>query len=158
MAMAYLWRLVRLGAVAAALVAAGGARAQTAPGPTPAETETSTCLCLEGELATRQAELTVRRHAYEGLATTIHDAEGALARDRSAVDVSDPVAVDRFRRRLDALDAMKARQDQVTFPDYQAAVASYNERVAQYARACGHALDPAVVAQVRPNLICRMGQ
>jgi hypothetical protein len=162
MAMAYLWRMVGLGALAAAL-ATGAAHAQAlqtrASGLTLAETEISTCLCLEREVATRQSELTVRRHAYEGLGSTILDAEAAIDRDRPAVDVNDPAAIARFRRRVDELDALKARQDQVTLPDYQAAVASYNERVAQYTQGCsGRTFDQAVIDQVRPNLICRMGQ
>jgi hypothetical protein len=161
--------------VVMALVAAGGGHAQ-APAPplvpppiTPAvpppgatlssPIEISYCLCLERDIATRQAELTVRRNAYETLAREIAEAEAAIARDRPRVNVNDPTAIDAFKRRLDQLDAMKARQLQVTLPDYQTAVAGYNERVAQYTQRCsGRVLDPRVTEQVRANLICRMDQ
>jgi hypothetical protein len=162
------------GLAVAALVAASAGDAQTPmqtppPSITPAvpplgmtlssPIEISSCLCLEREIATRQAELTVRRNAYVALVREIAEAESAIARDRARVDVNDQAAVDAFKRRMDQLDAMKARQDQVTLPDYQAAVAGYNERVAQYTQRCsGRVLDPVVTEQVRANLICRMGE
>jgi hypothetical protein len=119
--------------------------------------DVSSCLCLERDIATRQGELTVRRNAYETLARQISDAEAAIARDRPQVDVNSQASVDAFKRRLDELDAMKTRQDQGALPDYQAAVAGYNQRVAQYTQRCsGRPLDAGVAEQVRTNLVCRM--
>ncbi|MBI3515854.1 MAG: hypothetical protein HY060_17615 [Proteobacteria bacterium] len=149
-------------ALAAAALSAGPTHAQ-APGPHLGPTltspvEISTCLCLEREIATRQAELTVYRNVYDGLGQAIREAVLAIDRERPLVNVDDPAAVDGFRRRLDELDAMKARRDQVALPDYQAAVASYSERVAQYTQACsGRALDPRLAEQVRQTLSCRSG-
>ncbi len=160
------WRIVRLGLLATTgLLVADAPRAQTPASPPPSGArvtspyEISSCLCLEREMATRQSEMTVRRNAYETLAHQIADTQTAIDRDRPRVDVNDPVAVEAFKRRLDELDVLKTRQDQVTLPDYQAAVGTYNERVAQYTNLCsGRILDPAVTEQVRGNLVCRMGQ
>jgi len=147
----------------ASLLAATG-QAQTQPAGTPPPVlsspfDVSTCLCLERAIATRAAELTVRRNAYEALAREIHETEAAIDRQRPLVDVNDQAAIDDFKRRLEQLDAMKARQDQVTLPDYQAAVASYNDRVAQYTQRCsGSALDPGVSEQMRATLVCQPDQ
>jgi hypothetical protein len=160
-------------ALAALLAGAGPGQAQTVqtqtlPAQTPVETpgpvltspfDISFCLCLEREIQTRQAELTVRGNAYEGLAKEIREIEAALDRERPRVDVNDQAAVDAFRQRLERLDALKARQDQVTLPDYHAAATSYNERVAQYTQRCsGRPLDPAAAEQVRASLVCRLDQ
>ncbi len=149
------------GLVAAALVAASPAVAQTPVqelGPTlTSPYDVSTCLCLERDLPTRLSEIAVRRNTYEAMEREIGDAGAAIERDRPRVDVNDPAAIEAFRRRLDRLDAMKARRDDVALPDYQAAVAAYNERFNQYNQRCtGRAYDPAVTEQVKRNLICRM--
>ena len=174
------------GVIAAIVVAAGTAGAQ-APAPveeaplgagmppaaaTPPAAETpaqplgptltspydiSLCLCLQRDIAKRQATLNERRGAYDQLAGEIRDAQTAVARDRPRVDVNDPAAVARFKMRLDELDAMSARQAQVVLPAYQAAVGTYNQRVAQFTERCsGRVYDPGVTAQVRNNLICRL--
>lgn len=139
-----------------------GAGTGGAPGEVVAQTvlrspiEIAACLCLERDLGTRQAEMTVRRNAYEGLARDIQEAEASLERDRARVDVNDAAAVDGFRRRVDALDAMKVRQSTVALPDYQAAIAGYNERVAQYTQRCsGRPIDQATLERVRSDLVCR---
>ena len=162
--MAQFRRMARRGALTlAATLFAGTVQAQTPPS-TPGAVlsspfDVSACLCLEREIATRQSEMTVRRNAYEALAREITEHEAAISRDRSKVDVDDPAQIEAFKRRLEALDAMKARQDQITFPDYQQAVASYNARVAQYTQRCaGHTLDPLVVESVRGNLVCKLDQ
>jgi hypothetical protein len=140
----------------AAVMAAGPAAAQ---GTLSSPAEISVCLCLERDLGTRQAEMAVRRNAYEGLARDIQEAEAVLERERARVDVNNPASVDGFKQRLDVLDAMKARQANVALPDYQGAVAGYNERVAQYTQRCsGRPVDQYVAERVRPNLICRMDQ
>ena len=149
------------GLIAATLLAASPALAQSPPealGPTlTSPYDISACLCLERDLPTRMNEIAVRRNAYEAMEREIRDAETAIERDRSRVDVNDPAAVDAFKRRLEALDALKARRDQVALPDYQGAVATYSERFNQYNQRCsGRGLDPAVTQQVRQNLICRM--
>src|SRR5271156_2314318 len=102
----------------------------------PSPFDVSACLCLERAIDSRQSELTVRRNEYEALAREIADAQAAIDRQRPLVDVNNQYAIDDFKRRLDALDALKARQEQVTLPDYQAAVARYNDRVAQYTQRC----------------------
>jgi hypothetical protein len=154
--------------VLATTLLAGAGWAQTVPaeppppslGPTLSSPfDVSTCLCLERSIETRSAELTVRRNAYEELAREIQDAEAAIDRQRPLVDVNNSAAIDDFKRRLDQLDVMKTRQEQVTLPDYQAAVASYNDRVAQYTQRCsGHELDPAVSEQMRATLVCQPDQ
>lgn len=154
------WRLLAgLGGILLGVAIAG------APGEAVGQTmlrspiDISACLCLERDLATRQAEMTVRRNAYEALARDIQDGEATLERERARVDVNDPASVDGFRRRLDALDDLKTRQSTVALPDYQVAVTGYNERVAQYTQRCsGRPIDQATVEQVRPNLVCRMDQ
>jgi hypothetical protein len=162
------------GLIVAGLLVAAGARAQVPPpppGPPPlpaspapapiitSPIEISSCLCLERELANRQSELTVRRNAFETLTREVAEAQSALDRDRPRVDVNSQYAVDAFRQRVEQLEAMKARRDQVALPDYQSAVAAFNERVAQYTQRCsGRTLDPRVTEQVRQNLVCRMDQ
>jgi hypothetical protein len=149
-------RTLGIGLGMALVATAGGVSAQSMIS---VPSEVASCLCLERDLTTRQAEMAVRRNAYDGLERDIQAAEATLERDRGRVDVNDQAAVDGFRQRLEQVDAMKARQSQMTLPDYQMAVAGYNERVAQYTQRCsGRPLDPLVVAQVRPNLICRMDQ
>jgi hypothetical protein len=114
------------------------------------------CLCLEREIATREADLTARRQAYEALARQIADSQAAIARERPRVDVDSQYSVDSFKQQLDQLDALKERQAQTALPDYQAAVAGYNGRVAQYTQRCsGHPLDPAAADKVRGNLVCQ---
>jgi membrane-bound lytic murein transglycosylase B len=167
------------GALALAVsLAAGAAQAQMPPpteapmGMTPAEPpaaplgpvltspfDVSACLCLERAIDSRQAELTVRRNEYEALAHEIADAQATIDRQRPLVDVNNQYAIDDFKRRLDALDALKAQERQVTLPDYQAAIARYNERVAQYTQRCsGHPLDTTVAEQMRATLICQPDQ
>lgn len=140
------------------LATAGPVAAASAQTMLSAPSDIAFCLCLQRDIATRQDEMAIRRNAYEGSVREIQDAEAGLERDRPRVNVDDQSQVDGFRRRLDALDARKARLAEVTLPDYQAAITGYNERVAQYTGRCSGALDPYVVEQVRPNLICRMGE
>ncbi len=140
------------------IAVAGPAAAASAQGLLSSPIDISFCLCLQRDIETRQGEMAIRRNAYETSVKDIQDAEAGLDRDRPRVNVDDQSQVDDFRRRLDALDALKARLAQVTLPDYQAAVTGYNERVGQYTGRCSGALDPNVVERVRPNLICRMDQ
>ena len=140
------------------LAMAGPGGAASAQTMLSAPSDVAFCLCLQRDIATRQDEMAIRRNAYESSVREIQDAEAALARDRPRVNVDDQSQVDGFRRRLDALDAQKARLAEVTLPDYQAAITGYNERVAQYTGRCSGALDPNVVERVRPNLICRMNE
>jgi hypothetical protein len=158
-------RMAWSGIVALAATLAGAGQAQTPldEPPTPSlgtagasPFEVSMCLCLQRAIATREAELTVRRNTYEALAREIAARASATDRQRPLVDVNSQAAIDDFKRQLDALDALKARQAEVTLPDYQAAVASYNDRVAQYTQRCsGQMLDDTVVEQVRATLICK---
>jgi hypothetical protein len=147
------WKSLLVGLLLATTGPVGAASAQ---GMLSSPVDISFCLCLQRDIATRQGEMAIRRNAYERSALDIQDGEAALERDRPRVNVDDPSQVDGFRRRLDALDVLKTRLADVTLPDYQAAVTGYNERVAQYTGRCSGALDPNVVEQVRPNLICRM--
>jgi hypothetical protein len=166
--MARFRRIAWSGVVALAAALAGAGHAQTPPDEPPAPSlgtagaspfEVSMCLCLERAIATREAELTVRRNTYEALAREIADKAAAIDRQRPLVDVNSQAAIDDFKRQLDALDALKARQDEVTLPDYQAAVTSYNDRVAQYTQRCsGLTIDSDVTEQVRATLICKPDQ
>lgn len=151
--MAQFLRMLTAGACAAALAlgTAEAARAQVLNTPQ----EISYCLCLDRGLATRLAELTVRRNAYEALARTIRDREAALDRRRSTIDVNNQAEVDAFKQQLEELDALKARENQVTLPDYQTAASSYNERVLLYTDRCAsHTFDSGVTEQVRATLTC----
>ncbi len=160
----------RGGLALAALLGSGGAgHAQLLQAQTPVETlgpvldspfDVSFCLCLERDIQTRQAELTVRRNAYEGSSQEIRETEATLDRERPQVDVNDPAAVDAFKGRLAQLDVLKARQNQVTLPDYQAAVASYNERVAQYTGRCSGRPTRLRRSSNRcaPSLVCRLSE
>jgi hypothetical protein len=138
------------------IAAAGPVGAASAQALLSSPIDISFCLCLQRDIETRQGEMAIRRNAYESSVKDIQDTEAGLDRDRPRVNVDDPAQVDDFRRRVDALEALKTRLAEVTLPDYQAAVTGYNERVAQYTGRCSGALDPNVVARVRPNLICRM--
>jgi hypothetical protein len=154
------------GLVGAFLLAAGSAAAQSPPAAPPLQTlgpaltspyDISLCLCLQRDIASRQTALTERRNTYDHLAGEIHDARVAIARDRPHVDVNDADAIARFKQRLDELDAMTAEQDSVMLPAYQAAVTTYNQRVAQYTERCsGRALEAGPTAEVQSNLVCRL--
>ena len=166
--MAQFRRMAWGGIVALAAALTGAGQAQTLPGEPPAQSpgpvgaspfDVSMCLCLERAIATREAELTIRRNTYEALAREIADQAAAIDRRRPLVDVDSQAAIDDFKRQLDALDALKGRQDQVTLPDYQAAIASYNDRVAQYTQRCsGQTFDSTVVEQARATLVCQPDQ
>jgi hypothetical protein len=147
------------GAVLAAL-AAGQGRAQTPETRSPVLTspyEVSACLCLERDIAARLQDMSARRAAYEALTSRMNDLQADLDRRRKVINVNDPAQVDDFRRRLDELDALQAEQTGSTLPAYQAAVAAYNQRVAQFTERCaGRALDQNVVNQLRANLVCQL--
>lgn len=153
------------GAVLTAL-ASGQGRAQTPQTRTPSAPSTpvltspydvSTCLCLERDVASRLQEMSGRRTAYEALTSQITELQADLDRRRKAINVNDPGQVDDFRRRLDQVDALQAELTGTTLPAYQAAVAAYNQRVAQYTDRCaGRALDQNVVNQLRANLVCQL--
>lgn len=151
--MAQSMRMLAAGICVAALTlgAAEATRAQVLNTPQ----DISYCLCLERGLATGQSELTVRRNAYEALARTIREREAALDRRRSTIDVNNQAEVDGFKQQLEELDAMKARENQVTLPDYQTAASSYNERVMLYTDRCAtHTFDSGVTERVRATLAC----
>jgi len=152
----------RGGLALAASLLAGVGSAQPVPETTAPGTvltspyDIAQCLCLEREIKRRETDLAAKRQAYDALARQIGEAQATIERQRPQVDVDSQYSIDSFKQLLDQLDALKERQAQITLPDYQAAVAGYNGRVAQYTQRCsGHPLDPAAAERVRAGLVCK---
>lgn len=114
----------------------------------------ATCLCQERVIAEQQREIGVRQTIYERTKAEVDRLMAEVERRRPLVNVDLPAEVTAFRELLDELDAAQDRMIRSALPDYQAAVAAYNESTARYTLSCATGYHPAVLDAVKARLSC----
>src|SRR5262245_39270221 len=80
---------------------ASGAAAQMSP----EAAEINACLCLEQAVATLSSDMTGKRQALDAVDRQLADLDAQLARERPAVNVSNPDSVARYKALLERRDA-----------------------------------------------------
>jgi len=131
---------------------AGAARAQQPALTDP--TAIAACLCLERTMADRQREMTLRQGIYERVKNNVDRLGQEIEVKRPKVNVDMPADVTAFRELLDEQDAAQDSLMRSALPDYQGAVAAYNETVATFNRSCISGYHPTILESVRKTLAC----
>ena len=112
------------------------------------------CLCLERTMADRQREMTLRQSIYDRVKANADRLAQEIEARRPKVNVDLPADVTAFRELLDEQDAAQDSLMRSALPDFQGAVAAYNETVATFNRDCVSGYHPAVLESVRRTLTC----
>lgn len=112
------------------------------------------CLCLERTMADRQREMTLRQGIYERVKADVDRLGRDIETKRPKVNVDLPADVTAFRELLDEQDAAQDTLMRSALPDFQGAVAAYNETVATFNRSCVAGYHPTILESVRKTLTC----
>ena len=139
--------------IAAVLMVASAAEAQTQITRDPVQIEL--CLCLERAISTRGAEMERRKSAFERLQAQIAAQRQATDRDRDQVDSTNEAAVNAFRIRVETIQEQEDELWQTYQPALVEAIAVYTERTEMFGRECiGRQFDRDVMQRVRARMQC----
>jgi hypothetical protein len=112
------------------------------------------CLCRDQNVASLARSVAEDRHSYEAAEGDFTALSGQADAARQKLDPADAAGRAALGGLLDRRDAARDRVAQAAAP-LNAAVERYNAAVAGFNGDCaGKAYDPAVLADVRPNLAC----
>ena len=147
------------GAVLAAATGPAWAQAPPLPETAPAAAQVRDCICLHRSYDAAAAELNAKNQELDQLRAELARLDAELAQERARLDVNNPEAVARFKQLLDRRDAAFRAANGPLVGEINAVTARYTARINDYnARCTGRPLDPTLVQQIEPTLICAPDQ
>jgi Skp family chaperone for outer membrane proteins len=117
--------------------------------------EINACLCIQQAVGTLSADMNAKNQALQAVQRDLADLDSQLARERSAVNTSNPDSVARYKALLERRDAAYRQSIGPIHADATQATARYNARVNEYnARCANRPFNSALVAEVQARLMC----
>lgn len=137
------------------LIAVGGAEAASAQSQRQLLPDRD-CACVDLAIREGRREIALRKAAYEEQTRAVARMEAELAQLKPRVDVDNQASVDAYRMKLEERENARDILQNNTLPDYQTAVAAYNENLSVKEKRCTAVVyDEAAVQRAFPNLVCR---